>query len=299
MDEEQNDLWLEEESEELSEEMPWDEFILAFADWQQDEDTSAYDEGLEEALAEERIAALESELEQDQHPLEAEDDIAEDDDSPEAPISLNTLRQQMDEIAVERLGLAARTETDFSVVIGEMDRLDRNRERRERYHENLRGDVPLEYKKANYGLVFPEWLNTPEQQLLNKGSFLDLIFDCPYEMHQLTADPFLSKIVEHLKAEHKEVLYFLSLRLYSTVKVAEMRGQSDRNIRKLRDTYTRKLHHQLYEHLLQKKSLTLREREFLSLYSASLEQDGRNAAKVKRENKTPPRKKGGLTEPEN
>ena len=298
MDEEQNDLWLEEESEELSEEMPWAESILDFAEWQQDEDTSAYDEGLEEALAEERIAALESELEQDEHPLDAEDNIAEDDDSPEAPISLNTLRQQMDEIAVERLGLAARTETDFSVVIGEMDRLDRNRERRERYHENLRGNVPLEYKKANYGLVFPEWLNTPEQQLLNKGSFLDLIFDCPYEMHQLTSDPFLSKIVEHLKEEHKEVLYFLALRLYSTVKVAEMRGQSDRNIRKLRDTYTRKLQHQLYEHLLQKKSLTLREREFLSLYSASLEQDGRNAAKVKRENKTPPRKKSGLTKPE-
>lgn len=298
MDEEQNDLWLEEENEELSEEIPWGESILDFADWQQDEDTSAYDEGLEEALAEERIAALESELEQDEHPLETEDDIAEDDDSPEALISLNTLRQQMDEIAVERLGLAARTETDFSVVIGEMDRLDRNRERRERYHENLRGDVPLEYKKANYGLVFPEWLNTPEQQLLNKGSFLDLIFDCPYEMHQLTADPFLSKIVEHLKEEHKEVLYFLSLRLYSTVKVADMRGQSDRNIRKLRDTYNRKLQHQLYEHLLQKKSLTLREQEFLSLYSASLEQDGRNAAKVKRESKTPPRKKSGLTEPE-
>ena len=297
MDEEQNHLWLE-ESEELSEEMPWAESILDFADWQQDEDAPAYDEELEETLAEERIAALESELEQDEHPLEAEEYIPEDDDSPEAPISLNTLRQQMNEIAVERLGLAARTETDFSVVIGEMDRLDRNRERRERYHENLRGDVPLEYKKANYGLVFPEWLNTPEQQLLNKGSFLDLIFDCPYEMHQLTSDPFLSKIVEHLKEEHKEVLYFLSLRLYSTVKVAEMRGQSDRNIRKLRDTYTRKLQHQLYEHLLQKKSLTLREREFLSLYSASLEQDGRNAAKVKRENKTPPRKKSGLTEPE-
>ena len=298
MDEEQNNLWLEEENEELSEEIPWTESILDFADWQQDEDTSTYDEGLEEALAEEQIAALESELEQDEHPLDAEDDIAEDDDSSEAPISLNTLRQQMDEIAVERLGLAARTETDFSVVIGEMDGLDRNRERRERYHENLRGDVPLEYKKANYGLVFPEWLNTPEQQLLNKGSFLDLIFDCPYEMHQLTADPFLSKIMEHLKEEHKEVLYFLSLRLYSTVKVAAMRGQSDRNIRKLRDTYTRKLQHQLYEHLLQKKSLTLREQEFLSLYSASLEQDGRNAAKVKRENKTPPRKKSGLAEPE-
>ena len=298
MDEEQNDLWLEEESEEPSEEIPWEESILDFADWQQNEDTSAYDENLEEALAEERTAALESELEQDEHPLEAEDDIPEDVDSSEAPISLNTLRQQMDEVAVERMGLAARTETDFSVVIGEMDRLDRNRERRERYHENLRGDVPLEYKKANYGLVFPEWLNTPEQQLLNKGSFLDLIFDCPYEMHQLTADAFLSKIVECLKEEHKEVLYFLSLRLHSTVRVAEMREQSDRNIRKLRDTYTRKLQHQLYEHLLQKKSLTLREQEFVTLYAASLDANGKKAAKVKRENKTPPRKKGGLTEPE-
>ena len=142
-------------------------------------------------------------------------------------------------------------------------------------------------------------MNTPEQQLLGKGSFLDLIFDCPYEMHQLTADPFLSKIVERLKDEHKEVLYFLSLRLYSTAKVAAMRGQSDRNIRKLRDTYTRKLQHQLYEHLLRKNSLTLREKEFVALYAASLEQSGKSAAKVKRENKTPPRKKSGLTESEN
>ena len=296
MDEEQNDLWLEEESEELSEEMPWEESILDFADWQQDEDTSVYDEKLEEALAEERIAALESELEQDEHPLEAEDDIPEDVDSSEAPISLNTLRQQIEKIAVERLGRAARTETDFAVVIGEMDRLDRNRERRERYHENLRGDVPLEYKKANYGLIFPEWLNTPEQQLLNKGSFLDLIFDCPYEMHNLTADPFLSKIIQELNEDHKEVLYFLSLRLYSTVKVARLRGQSDRNIRKLRDTYTRKLQKKLYAHLIQKPSLTLREQEFVTLYAASLDANGKKAAKVKRENKTPPRKKSGLTD---
>ena len=296
MDEEQNDLWLEEESEELSEEMQWEESILDFADWVEDDDTSAYDEGLEEALAEERIAALESELEQDENPLDAEDYTPEDPDTPDAPISLSTLRQQIEETAVERLGKAARTETDFTVVIGEMDRLDRNRERRERYHENLRGDVPLEYKKANYGLIFPEWLNTPEQQLLNKGSFLDLIFDCPYEMHDLTADSFLSKIIQELNEDHKEVLYFLSLRLYSTVRVAQLRGQSDRNIRKLRDTYTRKLQKKLYVHLIQKPSLTLREQEFVTLYAASLEANGKKSAKVRRENKTPPRKKSGLTD---
>lgn len=120
MDEEQNELWLEEESEENSEEIPWAESILDFADWNQDEDTPVCNEELEEALAEEWNAALESELEQDEHPLEAANDIPEDADSAESPISLNTLRQQMDETAVERISLAARTETDFSVVIGEM-----------------------------------------------------------------------------------------------------------------------------------------------------------------------------------
>lgn len=296
MDETRDMLWSE-ESEASLEELPWAESILDFADWNQGEDAILCGEALEAALAEERHAALESELEQDEHPLEAEDEIPEDANSTEAPISRNTLRQQMEETVVERLGLAARTEPDFSVVIGEMDRLDRNRERRERYHEVLRGDVPLEYKRAACGVIFPEWLNTPEQQLLSKGSFLDLIFDCPYEMHQLTADPFLSKIVERLKDEHKEVLYLLSLRLYSTAKVARMRGQSDRNIRKLRDTYTRKLQYQLYTHLLRKKRLTLREQEFVALYAAVLEQNGKGVAKVRRENKTPPRRKGGLTEP--
>ena len=118
MDEEPNDLWLEEESEENAEEIPWEESILDFADWNQDEDTPVCDEELEEALAEERNAALESELEQDEHPLEAEDDIPEDADSAESPIGLNTLRQQMDETAVERISLAARTETDFLWLLG-------------------------------------------------------------------------------------------------------------------------------------------------------------------------------------
>ena len=296
--EETEEDWLNEEEEE--DELNWTESLLDFADgWPEDEESGFYDEELEQALAEEQNTVLESELEQDENPLDAEDYTPEDPDTPDAPISLSTLRQQIEETAVERLGKAARTEADFTVVIGEMDRLDRNRERRERYHENLRGDVPLEYKKANYGLIFPEWLNTPEQQLLNKGSFLDLIFDCPYEMHNLTADPFLSKIIQELNVDHKEVLYFLSLRLYSTTRLAQLRGQSDRNIRKLRDTYTRKLQKKLYAHLIQKPSLTLREQEFVTLYAASLEANGKKSAKVRRENKTPPRKKSGLTDGSN
>jgi len=247
-------------------------------------------------LEDEFAAVLEGEIEQDEDPIDFDQDFPEDEDDPEAPISRDTLFQQMDEFAVERLSKAARKETDFDFVISEMDRLDRNRERRERYHEVLRGDVPLEYQMAYDGTIFPEWMGAPVHRLITKGQFLDILYDCPYEMHDLTGDSFLSGIVRDLKEEHKEVLYFLSLRLYSTTKLAALRGQSDRNIRKVRDTYTRKLQRKLYDHLCEKQErrLTLREKEFMALYSAALEQEGKTGAKVKRENKTPKRKKATL-----
>ena len=129
----------------------------------------------------------------------------------------------------------------------EWNKLDRNRERRERDHENLRGDVPLEYQAVPEPKLIPRWMNTPAYRQLMAGNFLDVLFDCPYEMHQLSADPFISGMIENLSDEHKEVLYFLSLRLYSTTRLAAMRGQSDRNIRKLRKTIHKKLQRQMYD----------------------------------------------------
>ena len=260
------------------------------------DDAEFYHDDLDAALADERAAVLENEIQQDEDPIDFDPSIMEDEDDPEAPISRDTFFLQMDEFAVELLGKAARKETDFDYVISEMDRLDRNRERRERYHEVLRGDVPLEYQAAYDGTVFPEWMGAPGLRLITKGLFLDVLYDCPYEMHNLTADGFLSGIVQNLKEEHKEVLYFLSLRQYRTAVLGMMRGQSDRNIRKVRDTYTRKLQRQLYDHLRgkQDRRMTLREKEFVTLYSASLEQEGKTGAKVKRENKTPKRKPATL-----
>ena len=268
------DYWAEEA--ESSDAIPEDERIIA---------------ELEDAF----IAVVESELEKEDDPAGFEDDIPEDEHDIAAPISFSTLRQETEEVAVERTGKAARTEEDFRVVIGEMDRLDKNRRRRERYHEVLRGDVPLEHKKTYDGLIFPLFLSDPKQRLLHRGQFLDILFDCPYEMHELTGNTFLSKIVKDLKMDHKELLYYLSLHLYSTTRLAAIRGQSDRNIRKVRDTYTRKLQKKLYRHLIQKRNnggvLTLREKEFISLYEEALEHQSKTGAKVKRENKSSKRKK--------
>lgn len=258
-------------------------------------DAIAEDERITAELEDAYIAVVESEMEKEDDPAGFDDGIPEDEHDESAPISFSTLRQETAEVAVERTSKAARTEEDFVVVIGEMDRLDKNRRRRERYHEVLRGDVPLEYKITYDGLIFPLFLSDPKQRLLHSGQFLDILYDCPYEMHELTGNIFMSKIVKDLKTDHKELLYYLSLHLYSTTRLAVIRGQSDRNIRKVRDTYTRKLQKKLYRHLIQKRNnaevLTLREKEFISLYEEALKHQSKTGTKVKRENKSPKRKK--------
>ena len=92
---------------------------------------------------------------------------------------------------------------------------------------------------------------------------------------------------------HKKTLYLLSLQYLSTSQLAHMRDQSDRNIRKLRDNYTKKLQKQLYGHLLQKKQdgmgLSFRAKEFLTQYELALKESGTANVKVKKENKYPKR----------
>ena len=196
--------------------------------------------------------------------------------------------------ALRRTEDAARTLEQFQGVIEEWNRLDRNRERRERDHENLRGDVPLEYLAVPDPKLIPPWMNLPRFRQLSQGNFLDLIFTCPYELHELTANRFISDLIRSLSDAHNEVLYYLFVRQYSTTRLAAIRGQSDRNIRKLRLTIQKKLQRRMYEHLSEKLekdySITLREREFVEEYEALLQTMGKDAL-IRRENKTKPRKR--------
>ena len=71
------------------------------------------------------------------------------------------LKREIRAEAVRRLEEAARTEKDFRAVVEEWNKLDRNRKRRERDHENLRGDVPLEYQAVPEPKLIPRWMNNP------------------------------------------------------------------------------------------------------------------------------------------
>ena len=278
----------EEDTEEQIEEADVEMDEDSFADWDAPEN-----ESLEEALAEERTLELESELEQDEHPRDYTAEL-EDEEEEAAPTSEKRLKREIRAEALRRLEEAARTESDFLTVVDEWNKLDRNRERRERDHENLRGDVPLEFQAAPDPKIAPLWMNLPRFRQLCQGNFLDIIFSCPYEMHELTANRFLSKLFFTLSDEQKEVLYYLFVKQYSTTRLAAIRGQSDRNIRKLRMTIQKKLQKRMYEHLSEKlekdQGLTLREREFVGEYEALLQTMGKDAV-IRRENKTKPRKK--------
>ena len=100
--------------------------------------------------------------------------------------------------------------------------------------------MPLEYKATYDGMVFPLHLNNPMKKQAQRGDFIEWLFDCPFEMDELVYPPF-SRFIRRLSDEHKEILFFHYLHRYSTVELGAMRGQSDRNIRKVRTTILKHL----------------------------------------------------------
>lgn len=151
--------------------------------------------------------------------------------------------------ALRRYEEAAQSPDEFMAVVATWDKLDANRERRERYNETLCGDGTLEYRRSSEGLVFPQWMMDATYRQLSRGNILDYLFDCPYEMHNLTGRAYLRKIVEEMKEDHKEIFFFLYLRQYSPQQLAASRGQTDRNIRKVRDVLLRKIRSKVYNEL--------------------------------------------------
>ncbi len=115
---------------------------------------------------------------------------------PKDPPKKKKLKRELRREALTRLEEAARTQTDFDEVVAWWDKLDENRERRERDHEVLRGDVPLEYGAVQEGTIFPASLCSPFWRELCSGYFLNIIFICPYEMHELLLNQVVQNIFE-------------------------------------------------------------------------------------------------------
>ncbi len=151
------------------------------------------------------------------------------------------LHREARALAIRRIEESARTEVDFENVLYWWDKLDANRERKERDHETGRSAVPLEWGAYELYLSDSPSYDMILRRLMLAGDFLDIIFDHPETVHELVTDADLSKILKELKPHLKNMLYYLFLRDYSTAEYAESIGQTDRNIRGIRETALKKI----------------------------------------------------------
>ncbi len=97
-------------------------------------------------------------------------------------------------LAIRRIEESTRTETDFEIVLYWWDKLDANRERKERDHETGRSAVPLEWGAYELYLSDSPPYDMILRRLMLAGDFLDIIFDHPETIHELVTDADLSKI---------------------------------------------------------------------------------------------------------
>ena len=213
------------------------------------------EEQLAEALADEHQAELEVQLERDEEPPQINE-----------PPETRKLKRELEREALLRIENAARTTDDFKKVIAWWNRLDSNRERKERYHEISRSglDIPLEYGAKLDGEIIPYDVNDVLIKQIRKGDYIDAIFHCPFELNELVTDGDLSKILDKLSDDHREIIFNTIVRNMSTKALGDVRGQTDRNIRKVRATAIKKIHKSLLRVLQSRKEngipLTLNEK---------------------------------------
>ena len=196
------------------------------------------------------------------------DDADDAEDNRSSAEHRRRIAQSVREEALRRLELSARTTAEFQTLVNWYDREEQSRMRRARRYENLRGDTPLEYDALSEGDILPMSMSQPTFRQICRGEFDDYLANCLFEMHDLTDRAHIRKIVKNLKLDHKEIVYFLGVRLYSTQKLADLRGQSERNIRKVRDTVMRRIHRKLYEALMEHGGELIHlEQDFLRTYT--------------------------------
>lgn len=62
----------------------------------------------------------------------------------------------------------------------------------------------------------------------------------------------MSVVLRELYEDHKFLLFLSALRQYSSIRIAAIRGQSDRNIRKVRNTVLKKIRKKMLAALSEK-----------------------------------------------
>ena len=135
---------------------------------------------------------------------------------------------------LRRLEQAARTVIDFQNLHGWYDYLEDNEKSRVRKHEILRNgeDFPLEYGEDEDSRFSAGCLSNVIARQMRKGDILDFLYCKPDTIDQLVTTDYMIHFLRGIKKEERELFYYKVLDGLSNTEIAEMRGQTDRGIRK-------------------------------------------------------------------
>jgi len=165
------------------------------------------------------------------------------------------LKRDLDRAALIRLEEAARSEGDFRIVTKNWDRLDANRERKERYHEQ------------SVSVDMFDW-DIFEERVGYEEDFLNLIFLCPCQMQNLVDDPDISRLVNKATDKQKKAFFLRTILNWPPERVAGLHEMTERNVRDLVCKMVKKIRKNLFV-VLKKRSedkapMTQIQKEFLT-----------------------------------
>ena len=151
--------------------------------------------------------------------------------------------------AMRRIEESARTEEDFKkvILIWNNVRIVANW----RIEKNETG-ISFKLRKAEVTddtkIIPPPFKHEWWKNLL-RGQFLDVIFDCPHEIQELTSSRPGYLYTEELDETHKALLYYKAIRQWRSQRIAEDRRQTAENIRQVYNTMIENIGVKLYVHL--------------------------------------------------
>jgi len=128
---------------------------------------------------------------------------------------------------------AARTPQEFENVLAIWDKMDAIERDRVSKQERVILDSLVEYELPERETIIPAPFAHVWWRQMLRGDFLDFIHDCPLEIHELTSSRPMHDLTSTLGEDHKEIYYYRAIRQWKPQQIAALRGQSDRNIRKV------------------------------------------------------------------
>jgi hypothetical protein len=191
------------------------------------------------------------------------------------------LQKEAREVAAERIEASARSDDEYDRVTILWDCLGVIESWRLAKAEPLRTELLTEGEFYRSDNIIPAPIKHEWWRQILSGKFLDVIFDCPHEIHELTSSAPIHDIVKALDEKQKEVLYYLAIRQWTPQRLAALREQTDRNIRKVYakmiEDIQEKLFGRLYFRYKNYLSLTTGQVAFVEWY---IEKHGKGAIRA-------------------